>query len=411
MFAAREPNTPWQRLVEEGFTMDTNRKLITNPKILAALVVFIVAGALILFALSRSGLPSSGENTPMPYTVDTGPQGTGEGNDEGSGDEYGIEVDVSEGQAQLQTPVPRPVATGEPLSPQEVEDIFSRLPALPLSPAEQTEFNYPVILLPPPRPGVTIKESFPPSEFEPTPQVGSPGPLEVLRFAPEGEIPIAPFVSITFNQPMVPLGTLGDLAAEDVPVQVDPPLPGTWRWMGTRTLTFEYDSELIDRLPKATAYTVTVPAGTKSVSGGVLAESVSWTFSTPPPVVTTFYPQNIPQPLQPLMFVAFDQRIDPDAVLKTIQVYAGNKQVDLVLATSSEIEKDRTGQPICRECPGQPLAGLQSALPVSRGYFHLRHHRTRNTFCGRAARHHLRTVFWILDLCTFESCGARMLLV
>ncbi len=321
--------------------MDTNRKLIPNSKILASLVVFIVAGALILFALSRSGLPSTGENTPMPYTIDTGPAESGTGTSEADKGEYGIEVDVSEGQAQLQTPVPLPVATGEPLSPQEVEDIFSRLPALPLSPAEQTEFNYPVILLPPPRPGITIKESFPPSEFEPTPQVGSPGPLEVLRYAPQGEIPIAPFVSVTFNQPMVPLGTLEDLAAEDVPVQVDPPLPGTWRWMGTRTLTFEYDSELIDRLPKATAYTVTIPAGTKSVSGGVLAQAVSWTFSTPPPVVTTFYPQNIPQPLQPLMFVAFDQRIDPDAVLKTIQVYAGNKQVDLVLATSSEIEKDQ----------------------------------------------------------------------
>jgi hypothetical protein len=276
----------------------------------------------------------------MPYTVDTGPAGTGKGNSEGSGDEYGIEVDVSEGQAQLQTPVPLPVATGEPLSPQEVEDIFSRLPDLPVSPDEQTDFKYPVVLLPPPRPGITIKESFPPLEFEPTPQVGSPGPLEVLRYAPEGEIPIAPFVSVTFNQPMVPLGTLGDLGAEDIPVQVDPPLPGTWRWMGTRTLTFEYDSELIDHLPKATSYTVTIPAGTESVSGGVLAESVTWTFSTPPPVVTTFYPQNIPQPLHPLMFVAFDQRVNPDAVLKTIQVYAGNKLVDLVLATSSEIEKN-----------------------------------------------------------------------
>jgi alpha-2-macroglobulin len=320
--------------------MNTNRKLTLNPKVLIALFIVIVAGALILFTLSRSELPFTGADTPMPYTIDKGPEGTGNGNADGSGDEYGIEVGISEGQAQLQTPVPLPVATGEPLTPQEVEVIFSRLPALPVSPDEQTEFNYPVILLPPPRPGTTIKESFPPPEFEPTPQVESPGPLEVLRFALEGEILIAPFVSITFNQPMVPLGTLGDLAMEDVPAQIDPPLPGTWRWLGTRTLTFEYDSKLIDRLPKATAYTVTVPTRTKSVSGGLLAKAVSWTFSTPPPFVRMFYPQNIPQPLQPLIFVAFDQRIDPDAVLKTIQVYAGNKQADLVMATSTEIEKD-----------------------------------------------------------------------
>ncbi len=60
---------------------------------------------------------------------------------------------------------------------------------------------------------------------------------------------------------MVPLGTLATWRPK-VPVKVDPGLPGTWRWLGTQTLTFEYDSDLIDRLPKATQYQVSVPAGT-----------------------------------------------------------------------------------------------------------------------------------------------------
>jgi hypothetical protein len=64
----------------------------------------------------------------VPYIIDKGPEGTDEGDEAGSGEEYGIEVDVSEGQGQLQTPVPLPVATGEPLSLQEVQEIFSRLP-------------------------------------------------------------------------------------------------------------------------------------------------------------------------------------------------------------------------------------------------------------------------------------------
>jgi hypothetical protein len=147
--------------------------------------------------------------------------------------------------------------------------------------------------------------------------------LEVLRYAPEGEIPLAPFVNITFNQPMVPLGTLGDLAAEEVPVQLEPFLPGTWRWVGTRTLSFQYESDLIDRLPKATQYRVTIPAGTRSATGGELAKPVEWTFSTPPARMTTSYPYDVPQPLEPLFFIAFDQRIDPAAVLDTIQVNAG----------------------------------------------------------------------------------------
>jgi uncharacterized protein YfaS (alpha-2-macroglobulin family) len=139
---------------------------------------------------------------------------------------------------------------------------------------------------------------------------------------------------------MVPIGTLGNLAAGSVPVQIDPPLAGTWRWLGTKTLTFEYDSNLIDRLPKATAYKVTIPAGTKSISGGLLAGSVTWTFSTPPPKLVTMYPQNIPQPLEPLIFAAFDQRIDPGALLETVRVFAGNTRFDLTLASQSEIEKD-----------------------------------------------------------------------
>lgn len=66
---------------------------------------------------------------------------------------------------------------------------------------------------------------------------------------------------------MVPLATLGALAAAEVPVQIEPSLPGTWKWLGTKTLSFEYESAAIDRPPMATEYVVTVPAGTRSATG------------------------------------------------------------------------------------------------------------------------------------------------
>ncbi|HAE58893.1 MAG TPA: hypothetical protein DCG54_05135, partial [Anaerolineae bacterium] len=235
-----------------------------------------------------------------------------------------------------------PPSTGDPLSDEDIARIFARLAALGPASVEQTEFNPPADLLPPPRPGQTIEEQFPPLETAGSPEVDESGPLEVLRYAPEGEIPIAPFVSITFNQPMVPLTTLADLAEKDVPVKIEPSLPGTWRWLGAKTLTFEYDSNLIDRLPKATAYRVTIPAGTKSLNGGVLADEISWSFTTPAAKVVTTYPYDTPQPLEPLFFVAFDQRIDPAAVLETIQVFAANQRIDLVLASAEEIEEDET---------------------------------------------------------------------
>ncbi|MBU1662011.1 MAG: hypothetical protein KKD28_11140 [Chloroflexi bacterium] len=249
---------------------------------------------------------------------------------------------MSEGQAQPQAVEPLPVATGEPLTDAEIERVLARLPALTAEPEDVVDFNLPGELLPPPRTGETIEETFPPPEVIAPAEVEA-GPLEVLRYSPEGEIPIAPFVNVTFNQPMVPLTTIADLAAEDVPVMIEPPLPGTWRWLGTKTLNFQYDSDQIDRLPMATEYLVTVPAGTQSATGGVLAEAVQFSFSTPPPIIKNYYPSSYePQPLEPVFFVAFDQRINPAAVLETIQVTAGGQQVSLRLATAEEVEADKT---------------------------------------------------------------------
>jgi uncharacterized protein YfaS (alpha-2-macroglobulin family) len=280
-----------------------------------------------------------------------------------------ISVRLSEGQASPQTVEQNPVADGQPLSPEEIEQLLGRLPVLTPEPTDQTDFHLPQDPIPPPLPGQTISQSFPLPETSPTPDVGEAGPLKVLRFAPEGEIPIAPFVSVTFNQPMVPLGTLADLAKKDVPVRIEPDLPGTWRWLGTKTLTFEYDSTLIDRLPKATEYHVTVSAGTKSSTGGVLAQDVQWTFTTPPPKVITTSPNGDSVSLEPVFFVAFDQRIDSAAVLKTIQVTAGNQPVDVKLASDADIDQDETANQLRKNATeGRWLAfKAKSPLPTAMG--------------------------------------------
>ena len=255
-------------------------------------------------------------------------------------------IRLSEGREQAQEAVSLPVTSGEPLTGEEIGLILARLPPLAMEPEDQTEFRLPEDSLPPPRTGETVEETFPPPPVPVTPEAVEAGPLEVLRYTPEGEIPLAPFISVTFNQPMVPLATLGALAAEEVPLQVEPALPGTWKWLGTRTLSFEYDSAAVDRLPMATEYLVTVPAGTQSATGGVLAETVRWTFSTPPVRMTTYYPSTGPQPLDPLFLVAFDQRIDPQAVLETIQVTADRQAVPVRLADEEEIDADKAARRI-----------------------------------------------------------------
>src|SRR6185369_16807393 len=110
-------------------------------------------------------------------------------------------------------------------------------------------------------------------------------PLDVLRYSPEGDVPLAPQLSITFSRPMVSLSSQEEAAA-NVPVELSPQPPGKWRWLGTRTLVFEPTG----RFPMATQYSVTVPAGTKSTGGRTLANPKTWTFTTPPPTIVQSYP-------------------------------------------------------------------------------------------------------------------------
>src|SRR6185295_5237365 len=96
---------------------------------------------------------------------------------------------------------------------------------------------------------------------------------------------LAPELSVTFSQPMVEVTSQGD-AAGTVPVKLTPEPKGRWRWIGTRTIVFDPDV----RFPQATTYTVEVPAGTRSATGGVLKAATKFSFETPAPSLVSKYP-------------------------------------------------------------------------------------------------------------------------
>lgn len=283
----------------------------------------------------------------------------------------GMTIRLSDGQP-LSQPMERlPVATTAPLAPGEIEQIARLLPPLAALPGDQVAFNLPPDPLPPPLPGQTLQDPFPLPENPPTPNPEDRGPLTVLRFSPQGEIPpapgvsgVAPFISVTFSQPMAPLATLEDLAQSDVPVQVSPAVPGAWRWLGTNTLVFRAEAEVFARLPKSTVYTVTIPAGTRSLTGGALAETVSWTFTTPPPTLQSSHPGGISAPLAPVFFLSFDQRIDPRSVLPFLAVSANGQPVDIRLATPQEIEADETAHALAEAALESRWLAFVSAAPL-----------------------------------------------
>jgi hypothetical protein len=255
----------------------------------------------------------------------------------------GAGLRLSAGVEQAEQGAPAPTAASQPLTAAEAQQLLDRLPdgLNRLAPAEgdQQAFALRPGSLPAPRPGQTVALPFPPPTAALTPTTGTEGgPLEVLRFQPEGDVPLAPYLSVTFNQPMVALTSIADLAANAVPVKLSPMPAGKWRWVGTKTLMFEPSA----RFPMATKYTVEIPAGTKSATGGTLAAPVTWTFTTPPPTLKTSYPTGGPRRRDALMFAAFDQRIDPAAVLKTVKVTAGGAAIAIRPATAAEVQADKS---------------------------------------------------------------------
>jgi uncharacterized protein YfaS (alpha-2-macroglobulin family) len=305
-----------------------------------------LAGLMLVVNILGCVLPgqnSAGTGTPQPIPIDqtdSGEVDLGLPPTEGGDSGPGLRIRLSDGQAvptQIENLIP---VKGLPLTDEEIETILARLSPWQVDQGLEADFRLPEEVLPPPLTGNTIPESFPTSSDLSGPQPVFGEKLEVLRFAPEGQVAIAPFISVTFNQPMIALNTLEALAKEDVPVQVTPIIPGSWKWLGTRTLNFLSDSELFDRLPMATEYLVTIPAGVESASGKILQETVQFSFSTPAPIMEEYYPSYGPQPLDPLFFISFDQRIDPAAVIKNIQVTAGSATVQIKLATEEEIQAD-----------------------------------------------------------------------
>ncbi len=250
----------------------------------------------------------------------------------------GAGLRLGEGSEQAEVLTPAPTVPAQPLSATEAQQVLNRLPPLQAGPEDQQAFALRPSSLPAPRPGQTIDLPFPPPTSAPAPDPAAAGPLEVLRYQPDGDVPLAPYLSVTFSQPMVALTGIQDLAQGDVPVKLSPVPAGKWRWVGTKTLMFEPSG----RFPMATKYTATIPAGTKSATGGALAAAVTWTFTTPPPALQSSYPNGGPTRRDVLMFAAFDQRIEPNAVLGAAKVTAGGAAVKVRLATPDEVQADKT---------------------------------------------------------------------
>jgi uncharacterized protein YfaS (alpha-2-macroglobulin family) len=250
----------------------------------------------------------------------------------------GLQVKLSEGAPVSERPELIARASAVQLSESDVQSVLKRLEPIKADASDEQDFALRERSLAAPRIGKTVNASFPPAAERDTIDKPATGALEVVRYSPEGDVPLAPQLSVTFSQPMVAVTSHADSLSGDLPVKLTPQPEGHWRWVGTKTLLFETET----RFPMATEYAVEVPAGTKSATGATFAAGKRWKFATPPPQVKSFYPKDGPHRRDPLMFVEFDQRVSPEAVLKTIHVRSGRAEYKMRLADKAEIEADET---------------------------------------------------------------------
>jgi len=248
----------------------------------------------------------------------------------------GLKFRLSEGVEGAEARVKQQLPSTDPLSEGDANNLLKRIPEITAATDDKTDFAKRIGTLPAPKTGNKIPVKFPSDEMRGTPKVDTSGQtLQVIRYSPEGEIPLAPDLSVTFSQPMVAV-TSQEETAKYAPVELSPQVEGRWRWLGTKTLMFDTTK----RFPMATKFTARVPAGTRSATGQTLAKDVVWTFTTPPPKVETMIPQNQITRRDALMFISFDQEINAEAVLKTISVTGQGKKLPIRLATQAEIDGD-----------------------------------------------------------------------
>jgi uncharacterized protein YfaS (alpha-2-macroglobulin family) len=154
--------------------------------------------------------------------------------------------------------------------------------------------------------GVPLKDTY-------TLKLRTLGFLRVAQVLPANgtkDIDDKPTITIIFNRPVVPLMTPADMAKLPNLLTIVPETEGEGAWLTTSIYTFKPKA-----LQGGTTYTVTVSKGLTDVSGSILPEDYSFTFSTVAPKNIEILPENgqtkIPRDYE--ISAAFSQPMDTAA--------------------------------------------------------------------------------------------------
>lgn len=206
--------------------------------------------------------------------------------------------------------------TIEPLPPAETAALLARGEPLPQIAGPAPVMRPPTAM--PPAPGTIQPIAFVQPQGnavgdKPFARQGVIASMLSPQILPAGEVRMESTIRVRFQDAMVPLDKLAE--HHEAMATISPPVEGTWRWLDTHVAEFTAKDQ---RLAQATEYTVTVPAGTKSLDGAVLQVPQVQTFQTPPPAIRSIYPYGIRN--DGAIGVVFDQRVDPNKLIEKLHV-------------------------------------------------------------------------------------------
>ncbi len=156
-------------------------------------------------------------------------------------------------------------------------------------------------------------------------QLQTVGPLEVGTVSPaDGVQAVAADANIimTFNRPVVALGSTADMAALPAPLRLMPEVEGTGEWVNTSIYSFTPTEPLAG----STTYTAIVTPGLASIDGAVLEDGFVWSFRTLPPQVLNFTPSSgqTSLPLDTSVSITFSQPMSPESVQAAFTLSGAN---------------------------------------------------------------------------------------
>ena len=166
-----------------------------------------------------------------------------------------------------------------------------------------------------PRPAMTLAPAGPDG-----PTARTRGPFAVVYAAPKGHVVDRkqPGVTVLFSRAVRGVEMSDDerLPAVAIKTKAGAPVPGSWRWTGTRGLLFTPEGEL----PGGSDFVVTVPPDVKSLDGSVLGKPYTLELDTDGPTVANIKVLGPPGVTEHAMGsdvsfrVELDQSVDPNEV-------------------------------------------------------------------------------------------------